>query len=389
MVDAMTLRLSAAYLAVFLALGATLPYVPAFLNERGLSGEQVGLAVATGMVCRTIFSPLGGWLADATGRPRFVFAACGLATAIVYAAQYVTYSVWWLIALSGLAGAASSAIVPITESLAITASGKGLHYGRVRSVGSAAFMAASVGMGALANALGFNTLPIWLFVCGLLIFGAAFGLPAPEAPAPTHRKRTDLSVLVTLPAILALTASAAIQGAHAFYYGFSVIAWRGAGLSETVIGVLWAVGVLAEIVALAAFGRRLERFGSANLFLLGGVSAVVRWTVLAFEPGLPVIFLVQTLHAGSFALAHLGFITFIRANVPEGARATVQSLNSSLALGGVLALGTWASGVLYDGHGSKGYLAMTALACFGCLAACALIWLERRAPHSAGGSAAA
>ena len=46
-----------------------------------------------------------------------------------------------------------------------------------------------------------------------------------------------------------------IQGSHALYYGFSTMDWRAVGLDGTLIGMLWGLGVAAEIVLFALSGR--------------------------------------------------------------------------------------------------------------------------------------
>ena len=61
------------------------------------------------------------------------------------------------------------------------------------------------------------------------------------------------------PAFLAIAAAASlIQASHAVYYGFSTLDWTAKGFDGVTIGVLWALGVVAEIV-LFAFAGRLPR----------------------------------------------------------------------------------------------------------------------------------
>src|SRR3546814_17623669 len=48
--------------------------------------------------------------------------------------------------------------------------------------------------------------------------------------------------------LIFLVASALIQASHAAYYGFSSLYWRASGIGETAIALLWAEGVVAEIL---------------------------------------------------------------------------------------------------------------------------------------------
>ena len=84
-------------------------------------------------------------------------------------------------------------------------------------------------------------------------------------------------------------ASALIQGAHAAYYGFAALLWRSQGFSDTTIGLLIAEGIVAEVLLFARGRRLVDWLGPVGLTTCAATAAVVRWTVTAFTPGLPVL----------------------------------------------------------------------------------------------------
>src|SRR5215471_5725798 len=69
-----------------------------------------------------------------------------------------------------------------------------------------------------------------------------------------------------------------IQASHAVMYGFVTLQWSAQGLDGTAIGLLWAIGVVAEILLFAASHRAIMYIGAVNMILLGGFGAVLRWT---------------------------------------------------------------------------------------------------------------
>jgi PPP family 3-phenylpropionic acid transporter len=171
--------------------------------------------------------------------------------------------------------------------------------------------------------------------------------------------------LLRNPAFLAVVGAAAlVQGGHALYYGFSTLEWRAAGISGPVIGVLWALGVLAEIVLFALSGRLPAALPSTALLAIGAGGAVLRWTAMAFDPPVAALPVLQLLHAASFGATHLGTMGFLARAVPRGFAATAQGAVGT-ASGIVMALATALSGVLYAGAGSLAYLAMAAMALAG------------------------
>src|SRR6201996_5558668 len=104
---------------------------------------------------------------------------------------------------------------------------------------------------------------------------------------------------------LAVGSTALIQSAHAAYYGFAALFWRSQGFSDTVIGFLIAEGIVAEILLFARGRRLIERLGPAGLTACAASASILRWTVTAVAPPLPVLVVVQPMHAVTFAMQHL------------------------------------------------------------------------------------
>ncbi|PTT07214.1 MFS transporter, partial [Caulobacter sp. HMWF025] len=171
---------------------------------------------------------------------------------------------------------------------------------------------------------------------------------------------------------LAVATAGLIQGAHAFYYGFSAILWRKQGLSEPMIGVLWAVGVAAEVGFMWFLEPWRRRVGPEKLMVLGGAAALLRWTLYAFSPPLWMLFPLQGLHALTFAASFLASLRLIEKLTPPASASSAQAINSALSSGLTIGLATLASGPLFDALGPRGYLAMAAMAILGLAGAMAL-----------------
>ena len=164
--------------------------------------------------------------------------------------------------------------------------------------------------------------------------------------------------------MMAVTAVSLIQASHAFYYGFSAIAWREQGISTGDVGLLWAFSVVVEVALMWLIEpwRRRLGIGPMPMLLLGGGAAVLRWAALAFAPPLALLWPLQALHALSFAAVFLAAMQMIEALAPPGQETAAQMIYSSLSAGLFIGLATVISGPLYDDHGVRGYLAMGVLA---------------------------
>jgi hypothetical protein len=70
-------RLLKLYGALYAGFGVQSPYLPSFLENRGLAPEAIGTMLAAGTAIRL----LAGWLADTLDAPNAVLAACSLSAA--------------------------------------------------------------------------------------------------------------------------------------------------------------------------------------------------------------------------------------------------------------------------------------------------------------------
>src|SRR3546814_10410342 len=81
--------------------------------------------------------------------------------------------------------------------------------------------------------------------------------------------------------LIFLVASALIQSSHAAYYGFSSLYWRASGIGETAIALLWAEGVVAEILFFALSRRFAGMLHPGTLLVGAGLLGTLRWSVTA------------------------------------------------------------------------------------------------------------
>lgn len=118
------------------------------------------------------------------------------------------------------------------------------------------------------------------------------------------------------------------------------------------VGYLWSLGVVAEIVVFALSNRLFRRWRARDLLLLSGICALVRWALLGATVELPWLIVGQILHCGSFTVCHLAAMRFIAARSGSDV-IRLQSIYSALAMGGGIAVMTMICGVLFtplQGH---------------------------------------
>ena len=366
------LKLGAFYAAYFLFGGIQLPFFPLWLEARGLDARAIGLVIAIPTVVRIVFTPIAAHQAD---RRHALKAALVLASSVAtfamvllgvvegFAAILVTYTI---------AAVAFSPVLSLTDAYALSGlRARGRAYGPVRLWGSVAFIAGNVGAGFLLEAMAPGQL-IWLLAGALSVsIIAAIALEPLDAPLATPEQATPARRdFWRNPAFMAVVVGAAlVQSSHALYYGFSTLDWRAAGFDGRTIGLLWGLGVLAEIVLFAVSARLPAWLAPTALMAIGAAGAVIRWTAMAFDPPAALLPALQLLHAASFGATHLGTMGFLARAVPRPFAATAQGTLATVS-GIVSATAMAASGLVYAASGSLAYLVMAGMALAGL--ACAL-----------------
>jgi MFS transporter, PPP family, 3-phenylpropionic acid transporter len=194
---------------------------------------------------------------------------------------------------------------------------------------------------------------------GAAYYAAPLGVLA-HAPEPKETARPRGRGLGLL--IVVIAAAALIQASHALLNTFGSLHWAREGHSSAFIGAAWALGVVCETALFAFVGRWVagpDR--AAGLLALGGVAAVLRWLVMASDPGSVLLALAQAGHGFSFAATHTGSMFLIFELAPNAMRARAQGWLTA-AIAGVSAIVVTVSGPLYAGAGEIAYLAMAGLA---------------------------
>ena len=370
-------RISHFYWAIFLIVGLQMPFLPLWLDARGLSLTEISVAGALPLFVRLLATPFVAYLADRSGDHRrmvIILAWSGLACTVLLSQSH---HLWPILLFSTLMTLATSSIMPLTETLAMRAvRGHGLDYGRMRLWGSISFIVATLVGGAAIQHWG-GTSVIWLIVVAVAWTAlAAHSLPPPDHGASSagssrpRVSRTDVAALVSSPLFLLFLAACGLtQASHAVFYIYSVLHWRGLGLSATWTGVLWAIAVIAEILLFARSGAVLKILSPLGLIALGACAAIVRWIAMAFDPPFAALIGLQILHALTFGATHIGTVHFIAQNIPPERAGTAQALQASVTAGIAMGGATLLAGQLYGPFGAKAYLAMAVLGALGLLAA--------------------
>lgn len=354
------------YSGQFVLLGVQLPFFAGWLALNGFSAPEIGLLTGAALIARLLFGPLIAFWADHQSDERHslmviscLFAGGGLGLVLFDGKVLIAVSAFLVLWTFGL-------LVPLTDSAVLRADRNGwLQYGRTRATGSFAFLLTNLAGGALFTIVGIEKAALVMACAAVFSFLMAFALPPQAGSRGGVRPVSwrEAPRLLSHPIfVLALIASGFTQGAHAVYYAFSYLRWDAIGYSATTIGTLWATGVIVEIIVLVGARKLIKRRSPGLLLALGGTAAVIRWAITAMEPPLAILFLVQTMHALTFAAAYIGSVEFIDRAAPVRLVNTAMTLMSTTGVGAVTGVATVTAGFLWGWSGpASAYFLMSAM----------------------------
>jgi MFS transporter, PPP family, 3-phenylpropionic acid transporter len=365
-------RLSSFYFFYFAVVGSLIPYWGVYLKSLGYSSQDVGVISAVILATRIIAPNFWGWLADKTQARLSIIRSGSFAAALLFSGVFLGQEYAWLLFVVACYTFFWHAVLPQFEVITLGHLGNDHHkYSRIRLWGSLGFMAAVMGLGWLFDLLDITYLP--LVILSLLILIWLSSLSLPMASLRSHKPQAlGFWPLVRDPKILCfLAASFLLQFSHGPYYTFySLYLVEHFGYSNTFTGLLWALGVLAEVGIFLVMHKLLRHFSLRHLMLFSLLAAAVRWLMIGyFADYIVVLLFAQLLHAATFGIAHAVAIDLVRVHFGAQHQGQGQALYSSLSFGAGGAGGALIGGFLWDYSASLTYL-LAALASFIALGLC-------------------
>jgi PPP family 3-phenylpropionic acid transporter len=375
--------LSAFYLA---HMGFFNPYLPLWLKSQGLSVATIGMLTAIQSATRLV-APYGwGWLSDHTGERVRLMRYCSAAALLGSAGLLFSGSLWWLAGVLLFMFIHTSAMMPLSEAIlvhwvSVDGSFDASRYSRVRLWGSLGFLLTALAAGAWFDAYGMASFAWWAVVSLALVNVFVWILPNHGEATHEVKDHTPMREVLRDPQVIWFLSSVFFHVlSHMCIYVFFSLYLDSLGYSKAMIGLLWAVSVLAEIILFFTQGRWMGLFSLPRWLLVCGAVMVLRMVLTtSLADVLWVLFVAQILHALTFAMHHATCIALLSQYFPIRLRARAQALYASLGYGLPGVLGAFVGGQISQDWGLQSVYAVSiGTALLACACAAMLVRLDAR-----------
>lgn len=377
-------RLSGFYLCYFSLLGASAPYLALYFHYLGFSSARIGELVAIPMLMRCVAPNLWGWLGDHTGRRLAIVRLGAVCTLLAFSLILVDKSYGWLAMVMALYAFFWHAILPQFEVITLAhLKDQTSRYSQIRLWGSIGFILAVVALGSLFERYGLSLFPyvVLAIMAGITLSSGWVPSAQPPVTEPVPGQGGFIAQL-RRPGVMAFYLSVALMVlSHGPFYTFLTLYLETLGYSRGVIGLLWAVGVVAEVLMFMVMSQLLQRFSVRQVLVASFLLAVLRWGLLgAFADQLSVLLLVQVMHAATFGSFHAAAVHFVQRSFGARQQGQGQALYAALSgIGG--ALGALYSGYSWSALGAGWTFAIASIAALA--AACIMVLSGARTPAQA------
>ncbi|VAW54061.1 Nucleoside:H+ symporter:Major facilitator superfamily [hydrothermal vent metagenome] len=346
-------RLSNFYFFYFASLGVLVPYWSLYLKSLNFNSLTIGALIAILPATKLIAPYIWGWIADHTRRSMLIIRIGSLLSIASFSLIFISHDLWWLVFVMLLFSFFWNATLPQFEAMTLNHLGDDTHrYSMVRLWGSLGFIVIAVIVGELLGNYDADIIPVVVLITFVVISITSFMVP--EKLNTPHADHSPIWYVIKQPKVLAfLTVCFLMLCSHGPYYTFYTIYLEELGYSSRMIGILWAVGVLAEVIIFLLMHRLLPAFGARNLLFITFLLTTLRWLIIGFSAdSLTMLFIAQLFHAFSFGVFHSVGILLVHEYFTGSHQGRGQALYSSVSFGGGVAVGSLVSGLLWDQWGA-------------------------------------
>lgn len=346
-------RLSGFYFFYFATLGGFLPFWSLYLKNCQFSALEIGQLTALMVGTKIIAPNLWGWIADYTGKSLSVIRIASFFAMILFAGFLYQQSFQWFALVTIGFSFFWNAALPQFEAATLHHLKDQPHrYSKIRLWGSIGFISTVLGVGYLLDLYSIRLLP--LLIVALLASIWLISLLTPEVSrVQASDAHIGIWLIVKQPEVIAfLLVYLLLQAAHGAYYVFFSIYLQQIGYSSSMIGMLWSLGVGAEVIVFLFMRPLLKYVSLRRILLVSALFSVLRWLLIAwYADNIWLLMGAQVLHAATFGTSHVAAIHLVQDYFGQHHQGKGQALYSSFSFGVGGMLGGLYSGYTWDGYG--------------------------------------
>ena len=353
--------------------GVASVFLGIWLSEHGIPADQIGIVNALPMLCLLLLNMVVGRLADRADDWRTALIFISLASALAPLPLYFVSEFWGILLVWALCATTNGLVAPVIDAATVRMTRRnGSDFGAIRAWATVGYVFAAAGLGLFLNTLGSGAFVTLYVATAVVRAGLAFYLPRFRAPPEQVTLANAVPELAPQPSrlkdslklwfVLPLVAFSLVNSSNALIGSFAALLWHENGIPSYYLGPLLGFAAVGEAILMFAWRRFGGRVTARNMIMVAAFAGLIRFTIMAFNPPVEVLFFTQLLHALSFGAGYFGVVHFIANWTNESNAAEAQGFANMLNMAAsMLALIVFGVLVEYFGASAFFYSTVTAL----------------------------
>lgn len=357
-------KFALAYFVYYLFEGSFVPYWGLYLQHIHFSALDIGILLSSFQASRIIAPNFWGWITDRSGQHMRWICLNALLGVLGFAMVFWAHSFWSIFWIMTVLGVFTSSIIPLTESVTLAHLGINAHhsYGRIRVWGSLGFIVASTVLGLTIDNLSISSVPWFMLAVQTSFLFVILRIPEPQDSVKTYKNLDIWQVLKERSVVALLLGCILMVAAHGVLYNFYSIYLTQLNYSKSIIGMLWAIGVICEIMMFIAMPNIMRVLKLKSILLITMVLAVLRFSIIGWSgDSLGWLIFAQTLHAATFGSFHATAIEIIDKFFRGEHQSRGQTIYNSVTYGVGGTLGGLGGGYILQQWGGETAFMLAAL----------------------------
>jgi PPP family 3-phenylpropionic acid transporter len=325
-----------------------------YLNYKNFSAYEIGIITGAMIGTKIIAPNIWGWIADKTGLRHRVIQFGTLSCFIIFTFASSVESFLNMVALIFLFSFFWNASLPQFEAVTMNSLGSSYNkYSQIRLWGSLGFILSVLSLSFLTNHFGISIVPNCILF--LLFFTFSTTLLIKNTGIDKKNHNDSLLSIAFKPAVVGILLSCFLmQLSHGPFYAFFAIYLSEYNYSTNLIGTIWSLGVVAEILIFMKISSWIPKYGLQNLFIISFLFAAIRWMLISFFADNIIIVAAATLfHAITYGMYHAVSISLIHEYFTGELQGRGQALYSSISFGLGGSIGSFYSGYFWETSGGS------------------------------------
>jgi PPP family 3-phenylpropionic acid transporter len=342
------------YAVVYMGNAIYSTFIPVYLYNSGFSQPQIGTLLSLGPFVAILAQPWWGTVGDRARTKNSVLLLLIAGTGISILLFPLFISFIYLLVMICVFTFFQTSIYALSDAITLEELDKQQRwsFGTVRMGGTFGFALMSILFGLAAN----KHLSSMFWVYGgvmVIAFLLVLQFPKVQGYQSGGQSIRMWSLFQHRKLTLYLSFSFILQITLGYYYAFFPIYFKEMGGDNVLLGWSMVISSLSEIPFLLFSGKLLKRIPVPGILIGAACAMALRWFLFANLQVPGWILLTQMLHGLIFIVLSVTMATYINQEVPKELKASGQTLNGLINLGGARIIGSFVGGLASSAFGMR------------------------------------